>query len=276
MTEARVERDARHEAGLRLFEANRFEEAACGRIAEAMKGFSTALSLEPGNRQALENLHYLRERQAPKPAFNILQENKCGAGSASQGEQGHPNKYADDDAAQDANVSGIANGYFQELERIPARDPALASEMREAFRWANSDSSYFVKEAYRRLLAIPGTAIGAVLRRLEKQGERDYRFLSVVALHAMERRDWERALGLLHAAADRNWQICSLNASGYSANSCGRKRSPINPVCSRALRSIWLPGSVRLRGKTWRSLLGERRSSKPGTFISVVPRGCPW
>jgi len=230
MTEARVERDARHEAGLRLFEAHRFEEAAlelrasleanptsecwndwaaaeaaCGRIAEAMKGFSTALSLEPGNRQALENLHYLQERQAPKPAFNILQENKCGAGSASQGEQGHPNKYADDDAAQDTNVSGIVNGYFQELERIPAHDPALAPEMREAFRWANSDSSYFVKEAYRRLLAIPGTAIGAVLRRLEKQGERDYRFLSVVALYAMEQRDWERAMGLLHAAADRNW-----------------------------------------------------------------------
>jgi hypothetical protein len=77
--------------------------------------------------------------------------------------------------------------------------------MREAFRWANSDSSYFVKEAYRRLLAIPGTAIGAVVRRLEKQGERDYRFLSVVALYAMEQRDWERAMGLLHAAADRNW-----------------------------------------------------------------------
>src|SRR5260370_22077000 len=156
-----------------------------------MKGFSTALSLEPGNRQALENLHYLQDRQVPKPAFNILQENKCEAGSGSHGEQDHPNKYADDDGAQEANVSGIVNGYFQELERIPAHDPALAPEMREAFRWANSDSSYFVKEAYRRLLAIPGTAIGAVLRGLEKQGEGEYRFLSVVALYAMGLRGWE-------------------------------------------------------------------------------------
>src|SRR5260370_31215968 len=152
-----------------------------------MKGFSTALSLEPGNRQALENLHYLQKRQAPKPAFNILQENKCGAGSASQGEQGHPNKYADDDAAQDANVSGIVKGYFQELERIPAHDPALAPEMREAFRWANSDSSYFVKEAYRRLLAISGTAVRGGLRGFEKQEERGYALLSVVVVYVVVR-----------------------------------------------------------------------------------------
>src|SRR5258708_19964436 len=111
MTEARVERDARHEAGLRLFETHRFEEAAlelrasleanptsecwndwgaaeaaCGRIAEAMKGFSTALSLEPGNRQALENLHYLQERQAPNPAVKFLQNNKSRTRSTHPGE----------------------------------------------------------------------------------------------------------------------------------------------------------------------------------------------
>src|SRR5258708_34435791 len=103
MTEGRVERDARHEAGLRLFEAHRFEEAAlelrasleanptsecwndwaaaeagCGRMADAMKGFSTALSLEPGKRQGLENLNYFTERQDPKATFHILEQSQCG------------------------------------------------------------------------------------------------------------------------------------------------------------------------------------------------------
>src|SRR5258708_35091009 len=106
MTEARVERDARRETGLRLFEAHRFEEAAlelrasleanptsecwndwaaaeaaCGRIAEAMKGFSTALSLEPGNRQALENLHYLQERRAATRSVHKFYSNTTGARS---------------------------------------------------------------------------------------------------------------------------------------------------------------------------------------------------
>jgi MoaA/NifB/PqqE/SkfB family radical SAM enzyme len=229
-TEARVERDARHEAGLRLFEAHEFEaaalelraaleenptsekwndwaaaEAICGKSAEAMKGFSNALTLDPGNRQAVENLRYLQDKQAATPAFNILQDGQCGSGSPRRGEQGNRNPFAEKEKALDAKFSGAMSSYFQELERIPAHDPALRHEMREAFRWANSDSSYFVKTAYERLAAVSGAAQLAILRRLEEQAGRDYRFLSVVALDAIEKRDWERALSLLDAAADRNW-----------------------------------------------------------------------
>lgn len=223
-------RDARHEAGLKLFEAHQFEqaarelraslelnptsetwndwavaEAACGRTAEAVTGLSNALSLDPVNPMALENLRHLRDAVPRVPIFNIIQDSSSPSGSSKQTRQPDFDNSGWDGTSLDTAVLEIVNSYFQALTVLPAQDPALSPEMRDAFQWLKSNSSYFVKEAYRRLLELPEPAVGPILARLELQAERDYRFLTVAALHAMDQRQWDRALSLLRSAADRSW-----------------------------------------------------------------------
>ncbi|HUL36022.1 MAG TPA: radical SAM protein [Candidatus Eisenbacteria bacterium] len=225
-----MERDARHEAGLKLFAASQFEqasrelrssleaepnsekwndwaaaEAACGRIDEALSALSRALLLDPNNRQAQENLEFLQGGQNRLPSFKIIQESSCGTGCADRGGQSGTSRRTDAGLPTGQGASGIVDAYFRELRGIPAYDPALSPEMHEALQRANSDSSYFVKEAYRRLRTLPEAAAGAILNRLETGADRDYRFLAIAAMNAMENQDWDRALELLRAAEERHW-----------------------------------------------------------------------
>jgi hypothetical protein len=95
------------------------------------------------------------------PALKVLQGSDSSSAEGRQPAQSAPGNSMG--AALGSAIDSVVNSYVAVLAMLPAHAPGLSPEMREAFRRAKSDSSYFVREAYRLLRDIPESASRAIL-----------------------------------------------------------------------------------------------------------------
>jgi len=170
-------------------------ETMCGRIETAIAGFLRALQLDVGNSEARENLLALRERclQAIATAEGSKVD-EPGAGTSETGGTGE----------QEQTPEEAFQSFLSGIRQIPLCDPGLSQSIQWAIARSGSDSSYYVREAYRLVGTLNEAARRQALQMMEQLAENNYRLWLVIALDAFERQDWPRVMHFLRKAGDRN------------------------------------------------------------------------
>src|SRR6202142_2244686 len=165
-------------------------------FAKAEQAYKKALELEPGHKRATANLSAI---------YVLLLKGDGKGGSA---------------------TPTTADGLIEAFQQIPAYDPGIPADFREAFSRPRSNSEYFVRQGFNLLQRLAADEREEALRRLALLAQTDHRFGVVLAMDHIAAAEWDEALRLLWAA----WELHPFDLyTEHLLIDCEHKRHEANP-----------------------------------------------